>query len=135
MLEQLILVIHALAAVAIIALILIQHGKGADMGASFGSGASQTVLGVQGGGNMLTRSTAILVAVFFLTSLSLAYYAKQRSGMVENNDVEAVIETPVEGSSQGGVANEEIPALIESDNNSVDVVNEVPSENEAGGVK
>ena len=69
MLEQLILVIHALAAVAIIALILIQHGKGADMGASFGSGASQTVLGVQGGGNMLTRSTAILVAVFFLTSL------------------------------------------------------------------
>lgn len=56
--------------------------------------------------------------------------------MVENNDVEAVIETPVEGSSQGGVANEEIPALIESDNNSVGLlVNEVPSENEAGGVK
>lgn len=78
-LEQLILIFHALVALLIVALILFQHGKGADAGASFGSGASQTVFGVQGGGNMLTRWTAILAAVFFVTSLSLAYFAKQKS--------------------------------------------------------
>lgn len=83
MLEQLILISHMLVAVAVIGLILLQQGKGADMGASFGSGASQTVFGVQGGGNMLTRWTAILATVFFLTSLSLGYYAKQKSEVVD----------------------------------------------------
>ena len=77
--EQLILIVHVLIAVLIVALILIQHGKGADAGASFGSGASQTVFGVQGGGNLLTRWTAVMAAAFFATSLTLAYLAKQKS--------------------------------------------------------
>lgn len=77
--EQAVLIVHALIAVIVVALILIQQGKGADAGASFGGGSSQTVFGAQGGGNMLTRWTAILVTLFFLTSLSLAYFAKQNS--------------------------------------------------------
>ncbi len=60
-------------AIALVALVLLQHGKGADAGAAFGSGASQTVFGSQGSGSFLTRATAILATVFFVTSLTLAY--------------------------------------------------------------
>lgn len=77
MLYQTILVVHVLVAIALIALILIQHGKGADAGAAFGSGASATVFGSQGAGSFLTRTTAVLATVFFLTSLSLAYLVRQ----------------------------------------------------------
>ena len=77
--ESLIIVIHILSAVAIIGLVLIQHGKGADMGASFGSGASQTIFGSAGSGNVLTRSTTWLAVVFFLTSLGLAVVARDRA--------------------------------------------------------
>ncbi|ROR98645.1 preprotein translocase subunit SecG [Sinobacterium caligoides] len=79
--EQLIVVLHVLFAVAIIALILLQHGKGADAGASFGSGASQTVFGGSGSGNALTRSTAILATLFFVSSFALAVTAKQKAGI------------------------------------------------------
>lgn len=76
--EQIVLIIHIMAAVGLIGLILIQHGKGAEAGASFGSGASQTIFGSQGSGNFLTRATAILVTVFFITSLALGYLASHR---------------------------------------------------------
>lgn len=85
MLEQIVIIIHIIAAVSIVALILLQQGKGADMGASFGAGASQTVLGVQGGGNLLTHATAVFVAIFFTTSLSLAYVAKQKTSVNPDN--------------------------------------------------
>lgn len=75
--EQAILIVHVLAALGIVGLILLQQGKGADMGASFGSGSSQTLFGANGGGNALTRATAILATIFFCTSLALAYNAKQ----------------------------------------------------------
>ncbi|EIC22902.1 preprotein translocase subunit SecG [Thiorhodovibrio frisius] len=68
-------ILHLLLAIGLIALVLIQHGKGADAGAAFGSGASATVFGAQGSGNFLSRSTAILATAFFLTSIALAYYA------------------------------------------------------------
>ena len=74
MLEQVILIVHVLAAILIVGLILLQQGKGADAGASFGGGASGTVFGVQGSGNVLTQWTSILAALFFATSLGLAYY-------------------------------------------------------------
>lgn len=67
------LVIHGLAALALIGLVLVQHGKGADMGAAFGSGASQTLFGSRGSANFLTRTTAVLATIFFLTSLGLGY--------------------------------------------------------------
>ena len=70
---QLILMIHVLVAIVLIALVLIQHGKGADIGAAFGSGASNTVFGSQGTGNFLFKLTGGLALTFFVTSLSLSY--------------------------------------------------------------
>ena len=73
--EALVLVVHVLAAVAIIGLVLIQQGKGADAGASFGGGASQTVFGSQGGGSFFGKLTAVFALVFFITSFGLAFFA------------------------------------------------------------
>jgi preprotein translocase subunit SecG len=70
---QLILMIHALLAVVLIGLVLMQHGKGADIGAAFGSGASNTLFGSQGTGSFLFKLTGGLAMMFFITSLSLSY--------------------------------------------------------------
>jgi len=72
-----VLAVHILVTITLIGLILIQRGKGADIGAAFGSGASQTVFGSQGSASFLTRTTAVLATVFFLTSLTLAYLYAQ----------------------------------------------------------
>ncbi|ESQ15532.1 MAG TPA: preprotein translocase subunit SecG [Chromatiaceae bacterium] len=75
---QLILtVLHLALAIGLVGLILIQHGRGADAGAAFGSGASATVFGAQGSGSFLTRTTGVLATLFFLTSIALAYFAAQ----------------------------------------------------------
>lgn len=83
MLTTVLTVVHLLVAIGIVGLVLIQHGKGADAGAAFGAGASGavsgSVFGAQGSGNFLSRSTAVLATLFFLTSLSLAYMAKTAS--------------------------------------------------------
>ena len=71
--EKLVTVIHVLACAGVIGLVLLQHGKGADMGASFGSGASGSLFGVRGSANLLSRLTALFVAIFFSTSLLLTY--------------------------------------------------------------
>ena len=78
MLEYFILVLHVGAAAALCLLVLLQHGKGADMGAAFGSGASGSLFGATGSANFLSRTTAVLAAVFFVTSLSLTYVASHR---------------------------------------------------------
>ncbi|TVP83397.1 MAG: preprotein translocase subunit SecG [Thioalkalivibrio sp.] len=75
MLYGILLVVQVSVAVALIALVLMQHGKGADAGAAFGSGASSTVFGARGSANFLSRGTAVLAVVFFVNSLSLAYLA------------------------------------------------------------
>ncbi|MGC3874812.1 preprotein translocase subunit SecG [Halomonas sp. GXIMD04776] len=72
-----ILIIHVMIALALVALILLQQGKGADAGASFGGGASQTVFGSRGSGSFLAKLTGVLAAAFFATSLALAYFASQ----------------------------------------------------------
>ena len=72
------IVVHVLVAVAIIGLVLLQHGKGADMGSGFGGGASGSLFGATGSANFLSRTTAVLAAIFFVTSLGLAYLATQR---------------------------------------------------------
>lgn len=85
------LTLHVLAAVGIVGLVLVQHGKGADMGATFGSGASGSLFGAAGSANFLSRTTAILAVVFFLTSLSLAYFASntpRTTGSVMEDAVE-----------------------------------------------
>jgi len=76
---NLVQVLQVLAAVTMIGLVLVQHGKGADMGASFGSGASGSLFGATGSANFLSRFTAICAAVFFLSTLGLAYFANSAS--------------------------------------------------------
>ncbi|MCC2638362.1 MAG: preprotein translocase subunit SecG [Moraxellaceae bacterium] len=75
--ESFVLVVHVLVAVAMTGLILLQQGKGAEMGASFGAGASQTVFGAAGSVGFLTKMTGVLAAIFFMTSMGLAIYARQ----------------------------------------------------------
>jgi len=90
--ETVILVLHVLAALSIIGLVLIQHGKGADMGSGFGSGASATVFGSGGAGTFLTKSTTAIAIAFFLTSFGLAYFAKSKSVSARDVGIPAVIE-------------------------------------------
>jgi len=92
-----VLVIHILAALGVIGLVLVQHGKGADMGAAFGSGASGSLFGATGSANFLSRTTAVLAVVFFVTSLSLAFIASNKpktSGSVMQDTVKS---QPVSG--------------------------------------
>lgn len=77
--DSIIIIVHIVLALAIVGFVLIQQGKGADAGASFGSGASQTVFGSKGSGNFLSRTTGLLVAGFFVTSLLLAMYASNHA--------------------------------------------------------
>jgi preprotein translocase subunit SecG len=78
MLTTVLVVVHVLVALAIIGLVLLQHGKGADMGSGFGGGASGSLFGATGSANFLSRMTAVLAALFFLLSLALAYTATRR---------------------------------------------------------
>ena len=78
--ENVITVIHILAAAGVIGLVLLQHGKGADMGAAFGSGASGSLFGVSGSSNFMSKATAGCVAMFFVTSLTLAYLSSHHAG-------------------------------------------------------
>jgi len=77
--QTLILVLHVLAALGIIGLVLLQHGKGADMGAAFGGGASGSLFGATGSANFLSRTTAVLAAIFFVTSLGLTWYSSHQT--------------------------------------------------------
>lgn len=90
--ENLIFLLHLLTAFAIIGLILLQQGKGAEMGASFGGGASQTLFGASGSGNFFSKLTAVFAFVFFVTSFSLAVIAKQNAS-IEEGLPPALIET------------------------------------------
>ena len=78
--ESVLLGLHVVVAVTLIGFVLLQHGKGADMGAAFGSGSSGSLFGAAGSANFLSRTTAVLATVFFLSSLGLTYLAAHRSG-------------------------------------------------------
>ncbi len=78
--QTILLVVHVVVALAVVGLVLIQQGRGADAGAAFGSGASATVFGARGSANFLSRTTAILATVFFITSLSLAALSSRPTG-------------------------------------------------------
>ena len=115
MVETLIQVLHVLTALAVIGLVLIQQGKGADMGSGFGSGASATVFGSGGAGNFLTRMTTTLAIVFFVTSFGLAVFAKQKSTEVLNIGIPQVEDSiPVDAGMEipaGELEMEAIPAV------------------------
>lgn len=88
--ETLVWVVHVVTAVILVGLVLVQHGKGADMGAAFGSGSAGSLFGSSGSANFLSRSTAVAATVFFVTSLSLTYlYAQpaQQTGVMDRVDV------------------------------------------------
>ena len=116
--ENVIIAVHVLAAIAVVALVLLQQGKGAEMGASFGSGSSQTLFGPQGAGTVFSRATAILITVFFITSFALAIIAKNKvSGALD-----AAMPTAAEA------ADTEIPApAAESDVPASDVPEQAPA--------
>lgn len=91
--QSIALVIHVLLAVGVIGLVLMQHGKGADAGAAFGSGASATVFGARGSASFLTRATTILAALFFTTSIFLFYLAAHRDSTVRSvTDLPGIVE-------------------------------------------
>lgn len=119
-LHSIILVVHLLAAAGVIGLVLMQHGKGADMGAAFGSGASGSLFGATGSANFLSRSTAILAAIFFATSLTLAYLSSggEKSGGSVMKDVvqsapqpnaSADAKVPADGAAQNASKANDVP--------------------------
>jgi len=120
MLETVVVVLHLLAAVCVVALVLLQQGKGADAGASFGAGASATVFGSQGSATFLSRVTAVLAAAFFITSLALAWFAKHHSDELKNLGLpdESVLQIP----AQTPLAND-VPML----DNAPPATNDVPA--------
>ncbi len=114
--ETIVIVVHLLVALGIIGLILMQQGKGAEAGASFGGGASQTVFGSQGGSNFFAKATAVLAFVFFATSFSLAIVAKNKTGIPVDSGIPVVEQAaPVEA---------EIPVIAEE--STVPTESEIP---------
>lgn len=109
MLETVVIVVHLLGAIGVVGLVLLQQGKGADAGASFGAGASATVFGSQGSATFLSRFTAILAAIFFITSLGLGYFAKEKA----DNLTEAGLPDPAVLEVQQKPAVEDVPVLQE----------------------
>jgi preprotein translocase subunit SecG len=116
--ETLVLVIHVVAALGIVGLVLLQHGKGADVGAAFGSGASGSLFGSSGSANFLSRATATLAVVFFLTSLGLTYFTSRKTepqGVMATKPVPmqslpGQIPTPGSQPVQSAPASQEAPA-------------------------
>ena len=123
--QTIVLIAHTVIALLIIILVLLQRGKGADAGAAFGSGASSTVFGSQGSSNFFSRSTAVLAAAFFVSSLSLAYLSSQQAdapdSLIENIvniDVEensAVIDIIAPEMTDGNSSMEVMPSIDTSD--------------------
>ncbi len=105
--QSIVLVVHVVLAIGVIGLVLIQHGKGADAGAAFGSGASSTVFGARGATSFLTRMTTLAAVAFFATSVALFYMAAHRTAQTgsvvegfETAPVEEVIDTPAAPTSE-----------------------------------
>lgn len=96
--ETLVWVVHILTAAVLIGLVLMQHGKGADMGAAFGTGSAGSLFGSSGSANFLSRSTAVVATLFFVTSLSLTYiysHPAQQQGLMDKVSPAAVQAPPV----------------------------------------
>ncbi len=123
--QTVLVVVHLFLALGVIGLVLMQHGKGADAGAAFGSGSSGTVFGAAGSANFLSRATALLATLFFLTSLGMGWFAMQsveRPGLVIE-DTQPAIEVPasqpapvsevpsIPGAAGGAAAEAEVPVI------------------------
>ena len=107
--HTILVVVHLFLSIGLIGLILIQHGKGADAGAAFGSGASSTVFGAQGSANFLSRTTGVLALLFFLTSLTLAWMAMETA-----RDSGLMVDTQATETQPIPAAESDIPAVPEA---------------------
>ncbi|GAB5501249.1 MAG: preprotein translocase subunit SecG [Pseudohongiellaceae bacterium] len=121
--ETLVVIVHVIVAIAIVGLVLLQQGKGADAGASFGAGSSQTVFGSSGSGNFLVKATTIAATIFFVTSLSLAIFARSQAGGSTTQGMPVVNEELIQ--EQQNSAQSDVPQ-IEADQAPVDAGNDVP---------
>jgi preprotein translocase subunit SecG len=114
LIESATLVLHVLAAMAVCGFVLLQHGKGADMGAAFGSGSSGSLFGAAGSANFLSRTTAILATVFFVTSVALTYFGSKHGtpqGIMEKGGVmERVVPTKPGDVPQAAPSTSGVPA-------------------------
>ncbi len=115
--------VHILVGLTVCGLVLVQHGKGADMGAAFGSGASGSLFGATGSANFLSRATAVLATIFFVTSLSLAYIASNKpktSGSVIENAVQSQ-SLPMPEKKQGEAADNKAAVPASGDSKAKDI--------------
>jgi preprotein translocase subunit SecG len=108
MMQNLITFLHGLLCFAIVALVLLQRGKGADAGAGFGAGASGTVFGARGSATFFSKMTAVLATLFFVTSISLAWFATRPGAEPAKSVVDTVVTEPEPASGVDGAA---VPAL------------------------
>jgi preprotein translocase subunit SecG len=97
---NIVVLLQLLSALVMIGLVLVQHGKGADMGASFGSGASGSLFGATGSANFLSRSTAVCASVFFVCTLALAYFGHSRA----SSQTESILDRPAAASAAASAA-------------------------------
>lgn len=135
-LVNVILAVQMLTALGMIGLILIQHGKGADMGAAFGSGSSGSLFGASGSANFLSRSTAVLAAVFFVATLALAYFGNARpasSGSVLEG-APAAVTTPAVDATPATAIPGNAPAAAPASGAAASVPEPVPAASGAGQI-
>ncbi len=112
--QQFLLIVHVLVAISVVALVLLQHGRGADAGAAFGGGSSGSMFGSRGPTTFLTRMTTIFVAVFFLTSLSLGWLSKQsvdRRSVIERVQPVVVEEAEILEEAASEAFSQDLPDL------------------------
>ncbi len=109
--QTVVLVAHTLIALAVIALVLLQRGKGADAGAAFGAGASGTVFGSRGSASFFSRATAVLATLFFVSSLGLAYLSSQQSTAPTSLLDTTPVEAPAEAEAEEPPAVDALPSL------------------------
>ncbi len=109
--STILLAIHVVVAIALIGLVLLQQGKGADVGAAFGSGASQTVFGSRGSASFLTRGTAVLATAFFVLSLALAYLSGQGSHRESVIDRAGGVKQEQPATTEGQQAPKDVPVV------------------------
>lgn len=137
MFHDILAVVHIFICVGLIGLVLIQHGRGADAGAAFGSGASATVFGSRGSASFLTRTTAILATLFFITSLTLAYYSRQpvaaKSVITQETPAKPATESEIPAvetstpQTSNGRSTGDKEMTINLENNNENVESEVPA--------
>ncbi len=122
--ETIVVIVHVIVAIAIVGLVLLQQGKGADAGASFGAGASQTVFGSSGSGNFLVRATTVAATLFFVTSLLLAVFAGNRYGLGGSSDMPVLNQSILE---EVTTQQSDVPVLEAEEIAPVSTQSDVPS--------